>query len=132
MNSGTPEAKYATCPSRSSIATTVLMSRAPAGWTGKCTCVGIGTPPVRRDDAHTITHSCTGGKKFQPDRWPMSGVLNLDLLSLLGIATGRGYATVRAGPGRQPLVGQGQERPCRLCLPPDGTPVLQGASKVGM
>ena len=41
-NSGTPEAKYATCASRSTIATTALISRAPAGWTGRCSWVGIG------------------------------------------------------------------------------------------
>src|SRR5438093_10200375 len=76
MKTGTPEAKYATSPRSRTTATTALISWAPAGGVGKCSCVGIDPPGF--GDAQTITHHTPEHQANKPGPLPMSGVLNLD------------------------------------------------------
>src|SRR5882724_13606989 len=80
MKTGTPEAKYATSPRSRTTATTALISWAPAGGVGKCSCVGIDPPGF--GDAQTITHHTPEPQANKPGLLPMSGVLKLVARSL--------------------------------------------------
>src|SRR5439155_21492283 len=62
-------------PRSRTTATTALISWAPVGCVGKCSCVGIGPPGF--GDAQIITHHRAETQENKPCPMPMSGVLKL-------------------------------------------------------